>query len=842
VGEGGMGAVYKAHDRNLDRIVALKFLRENTLESAGARSRFLREARAVSRLNHRNIAVIHAIEECEGETFLVFEYLAGGTLRSRLQSLRSRGALLDTGQAARYAMEIAEGLAHAHAHGTIHRDIKPANIMFGPDGIPKVVDFGVSKLKGCETQTRTGDVLGTPLYMAPEQAQAKAVDERCDIFSLGLVLYEMVAGQPAFRADRSEAAAYRIVHDPVPPIPACPPKLTAIIQRSLEKNPERRYQRMADFAADLRRLVRGPAAAELPTETIHAGRPGRRRFRTATLAVTFIVLLATMFLAPVSGRLWPRLPADKRVAFLPFENATNDTSNEAFCDGLQESAIATLRQLQPGLVITPASEIRRMAIQTTDKASKLAGANVVVRGKVRKNGDRVEVDLSLFSPAKPRALDSRTIVYDPLRQASIQQETGLALAKMLGFNAAGRKLLTVSPVATADEAYLEGIGYSQRDDTAANLAKEIDALERATKADPNFTSAYVALSVAYQHNYRGTKDRQYLDRAREYAEKGISLDDSSASAHAASGAVLSLGGDQEGAIREFRRALALDPVNVEALRQLAAAYDVSGRTVDAEATYRKAVDSRRSDWLTLAELGAFHYNHQQYAEAEKDYRAAVALAPDNPTHHRNLGGVYTALGRFPDTERELLKSIELNPSSSAYSNLAAVYIYEARYRDAIYASQKALALLPPRIARAYSIWGNLGDAYRYTPDQAEKAADAYRHAIDQIEQQLAFDPDNAGLLASVAEYAAKMGDHKSALDAIGRAMRFAHGSRRVSFQAALVYEITGSRERALAALGDAIRGGYSLDEIAREPELAELRQDPRYKQILKTQPATNSSG
>jgi serine/threonine-protein kinase len=530
-----------------------------------------------------------------------------------------------------------------------------------------------------------------------------------------------------------------------------------------------------------------------------------------------------------------RLPAEKRVAILPFGNTGNDPNGQAFCDGLLESAVASLRQLEPSLVVIPAADIRRLAVTTADQARKLAGTNLVISGTVQRTGKSVQIDLKLMDPRTPRLLDQAQVVYDSGQSGSIQERLGAALVKLLGLKVPERKRDPASRVPAANEAYLEGSGYLQRFDIPGNLDKGIAALQRATAQDPDFAAAYIALSGAYQRRFRETKDRQFLDLARDNAAKALDLNGSSADARVASGVVLSLGGDQEGAITEFRRAISIDPLNTDALRELAAAYDSAGRTADAEATYRKAVELRPNDWITLADLGVFHNNHQQYAEAEKDFLSVVALVPDSPAQHRNLGGVYIKMGRFPDAERELLKSIGLGPTSSAYTNLAALYLYLGRYRDAIGPAHEAIRLAPATYRSAFTLWGNLADAYRYTPDQAAKAPAAYQRAIQEAERQLAFEPDNPALLANVAVYSAKMGDRGRALDAIGRAMRFAHGNSKISFQAAIVYELTGARDRALAALGDATRGGYSPDEIAREPELAKLRQDPKYKSILAAQ-------
>jgi eukaryotic-like serine/threonine-protein kinase len=834
VGEGGMGVVYRANDLTLDRIVALKFLRSSALQSPDHRSRLVQEARAVSRLSHRHIAVIHAIEEHEGDTFLVFEYLPGGTLRSVLESAPAREHGLDARQAAAYGAQIADGLAHAHANGIIHRDIKPGNIMFARDGGLKVVDFGISRMADAATQTETGTVQGTPPYMSPEQAAGKPVDARSDIFSLGLVLYEMVAGRPAFAAGSAAAVAHRILYDEVPSLPAgCPTKLAAIIRRALEKSPDARYQRMVELADDLKAFLSAPGTGqEIPTETIAGARRVRSRRGAILGAAVLAAAVGLLALAPLRERIWPQLPADKRVTILPFVDAAHDPANQAFCDGLLESAVATLRQLQPALVITPAVEVNRLKITDAGAARQLAGANLVVRGTVRRSGSKAQIDVSLFDPAKSRPLRSAHAAYDSGQPGSIQEKTGEAVAQLLGIAIPERHLTAASRIASANEAYLEGTGYAERYDIAGNLEKAVAALERATGQDPNFTAAYVALSTAYQRRYRDTKDRQYLDRARDSAAKALALDGSAASAHTAAAVVLSLSGDQDAAIAAFRRAMSLDRLNVDAVRELAAAYAAAGRTADAEATFRRAAELRPTDWTTLAQLGDFHNRRQQYAEAEKDFRAVIALVPDSPMQHRNLGGVYIYLGRFAEAERELLRSIELRPNASAYSNLAAAYIYLGRYREAIGVLEKALQLPSAGGGYAYTLWGNLGDAYRYTPPAAAKAPDAYAHAIQALEQQLAFDPDNAGLLATVAEYAAKRGDKARALDAIGRAMRFAHGDRKVSFRAALVYELTGSRNRALAALGEAVRGGYSVEEIAREPEFAKLRLDDGYRKLV----------
>jgi serine/threonine-protein kinase len=325
------------------------------------------------------------------------------------------------------------------------------------------------------------------------------------------------------------------------------------------------------------------------------------------------------------------------------------------------------------------------------------------------------------------------------------------------------------------------MGYPQRRDLTGNTDKAIQFLARATQEDPRFAAAYVALSDAYRSRHLDTGDRSFLESARINAGSALELDSGSAGAHAAFEETLSSGGDRGGAVTELRPSLATDPLNVEAVRGLAKVYDSNGRVAEAQEIHETAIGLRPNDWVSLADLGIFHSRHQEYAEAEKDFRAVLALLPDSPAQHRNPGGVYNCMGRRGDAERELLKSLALGPTPIAYSKLGALYIYEGRFRDAIGVLQNAVQLTPTGFRGAHILWGNLADAYRYTPDHAPKSIVAYQRAIRGAEQLLAFAPNNPYLLSS-AVYWAKLGDRNQALDNIGRAMSFAHGNRDVGFQ------------------------------------------------------------
>jgi serine/threonine-protein kinase len=800
VGQGGTGVVYRANHQTLDRTVALEFLRDSALESEVGRGRFIQEARSISRLTDRHIADIHGIKEAEGEIFLVFEYLPGGTLKSRLEALNLRDERMRPEQVAEYGEQLAEALACAHTNGIIHRDVKPANIMFARDGDLKIVDFGWSKLRGREDIAGPGVVQGTPLHVSPQQACGKRIDERSDILSLGMVLYEMASGRPPFVSDERQGIIHQLIHEPAQPIaeitPGFPPKLDAIITRALEKEPAARYQRMLDLAADLRSFRRGVSDSErvpddIPTQTmVRRLFSSPRRMRVwAGAAAVLMVLAATALAPPPRDRLWYRLPAERHLAILPFEIIGSDPVNRAFCDGLLESSTAMLTQLgqaDKNLVITPVSEIRRQSIQTAETTRKLAGADFVVRGTVQRKGSRIRVSRSPLDARKPREIRGPAVIaYDHRQPASIQEHVVRALGQLVDLRITADEPGRPddrSASAAANQDYLQGMGYLQRHDLTGNTDKAIQFLARATQEDPRFATAYVALSDAYRSRYLDTEERSFLESARINAGSALELDSGSAGAHAAFEETLSSGGDREGAVTELRSSLATDPLNVEALRGLAKVYDSNDRVAEAEEIHERAIGLRPNDWVSLADLGIFHSSHQEYAEAEEDFHAVLALLPDSPAQHRNPGGVYICMGRRGDAERELLKSIALGPTPIAYSNLGALYIYEGRFKDAIGVLQNAVQLTPTGFRGAHILWGNLADAYRYTPDRAAKSIVAYQCAIREAEQLLAFAQNDPNLPGSFAVDWAKLGDRNQALDNIGRAMSFADGNRDVGFR------------------------------------------------------------
>jgi TolB-like protein/predicted Ser/Thr protein kinase len=381
LGGGGMGVVYRAEDLKLKRTVALKFLPHEWSGDANSRERFMREAQAASALDHPHICTIYEIDETDdGQLFIAMAFYEGETLKKRID----RGPL-PTREAVNFAIQAAEGLTKAHEKGITHRDIKPANLLVTSEGDVKIVDFGLAKLAGEHGLTRTGSTVGTPHYMSPEQARGEEVGPATDIWSLGVVLYEMVTGVRPFRADSADAVIHAIRHDQPMPIrdlrPDPPPMLERIVQRAMEKDPENRYVSAEELLTDLRTLEEAESEASLKTTTVPAA-TGTRRWLTVAAPIAGVVLLAVVALllwqAPKAPPPGPTEEGPKRIVVLPFDNL-GPPEDEYFADGMTEEIISRLA-----------------AVSGLEVISRTSAMNYKGTGKnVRQIGEELEVHYAL---------------------------------------------------------------------------------------------------------------------------------------------------------------------------------------------------------------------------------------------------------------------------------------------------------------------------------------------------------------------------------------------------------------------------------------------------------------
>ncbi len=405
LGEGGMGVVYKAIDSRLHRAVALKLLAPQFASSPERLSRFREEAQAISTLNHPNIETIYEIDEDKEGTFLVLEYLPGGTVSDSLKALAAEGRLLPIGAVIDCAIQIADGLSHAHEHGVVHRDIKTGNLMLTENGSVKITDFGLAQLATAKDAGDSGTAAGTPSYMAPELAGLLPADYRSDIFSFGIVLFELITNRVPFDAPTPAETLWQIVHQPTPDIrksrPGVPPGLETIVRRALRKSPADRYRSMRDVLSELQALQR-----TLKSDTI--GVPALRQSRVRTGVLISAIIAGVFCLSSVPDRR-ASLPQEKRVVVLPFSCMPRNPENQAFCDGLVDSLttqLGGLQQYDPSVWVVPATESRGTAGTDGRKIARKAGATLALAGAVWRADDHVSISATLFDSIGFRTIRS----------------------------------------------------------------------------------------------------------------------------------------------------------------------------------------------------------------------------------------------------------------------------------------------------------------------------------------------------------------------------------------------------------------------------------------------------
>ncbi|HET7292795.1 MAG TPA: protein kinase [Vicinamibacteria bacterium] len=861
LGSGGMGDVYRARDLKLGRDVAIKFLPARFSADRMRLARFEQEARAASALNHPNLITVHDVDRtADGHPYIVMELVRGRTLREAL----TPGRPLLTRRALELAAQATEGLAKAHAAGIVHRDLKPENLMITEDGFVKILDFGLAKLvvsdadsdaetaehtpqesrteDGLSPRTAVGAVLGTTGYMSPEQARGRQVDYRTDQFSCGAILYEMATGTRAFRRETNAQTLTAIIEDEPEPIavlnPRCPAPFRWIIERCLKKDPGERYASTLDLARELRTVcdrfeeTSAPGGAAPPA----LARGLRRSVAAAALGALLLAAAGTALWRPLAARLAARkVPTEKHVAVLPFQVDGDEAVGRAFSDGIVETLASKLTRLEgvgEALWVVPMSEVRAAGIASAAAARRAFGVTLVVTGSAQLVKDRARVTANLVDARTLRQLRSTAPLDMPLTDAALLQDSVVgAVAGLLELELDGtsRRLLSQggTQVAGAYEHYLRGRGHLVRYDDAQSLELAIGAFQHAIQQDPNFALAYAGLGEAYWGQYELQARPESVELARKACRRALDLNDLLAPVHVTLGIVAVGTGKAEEALARFRRALDLEPAGAEAQLGLARALASAGQTAAAEAAYRAAVERRPSYWGAHSALGAFYYRQGRYADAERAFRRVIELVPESPRGYSNLGGLYHLMGRTDEAIAMLEKSLAVGPTPDAASNLATIHFYSGSYGKAARAFEKVAALRPGD----YWLWFNLASAYYWAPGERDKSQGAYRRAADLGERARAINPRDAELLAGLAEVYAHLGQAKRARELAGQALRLAPLDGRVLFRAACLFEGLGERSRSLALIRQAIENGYSVEQVARSPDLEALRADPRFKAL-----------
>jgi len=660
LGEGGMGVVYKARDTRLDRIVAVKFLPQHLTGTEEERARFVQEAKAAATLNHPNVCTIYGIEEHDGQQFIEMEFVEGSTLRTRIGS-----SGLPVQDATAFATQIGEALREAHARGIVHRDVKSENIMVTARGQIKVMDFGLAKLKGTSRLTKTSSTIGTLAYMAPEQIQGEAVDARSDIFSFGVVLFELLTGRLPFRGEHEAAVMYSILNEEPASVaavrPEVDPELERIIQRALEKDPEDRYQHVDDMVSELRRMQKksGRLSRPLPTQppgqtippppsgpqTSRVQAPGRSRHLllggvAATVAVGVLVSVYVLVLTPPSSI--------RSMAVLPFVNQSGDPELEFLSDGFTETLINRLSRL-PGVTMMSRSSVFRFKGEGVDPVEAGASLSVqaVLTGRILQREGQITVGVELVDVRDQSHIWGEQYNRRSTDVIGLQDEITREISHQLRVTLTGEEEKVLTRSATRDNEaytlYMKGrFHWNKR--TREGFEAAASYLREAIEKDPGFALAYAGLADCYSvmSSYFILTPEEAQNKARAAAEKALDLDPSMAEPFVTLAAITAeYDWEWEKGEEYFKRAIALNP-------NYATAHQWYGEA--------------------MAAMGRIEESIQELQKAQK-------LDPLSPIIATSLGLAYAWVGRYDEARTTVRKALELDPAFPRALWLRAMILY-----------------------------------------------------------------------------------------------------------------------------------------------------------------------
>jgi serine/threonine-protein kinase len=842
LGQGGMGRVYKAYDKDLDRVVALKVVRHGVMGEVDALKRFKQELVLASKISHKNILRIHDMGEVGDTKFITMAYVEGLDLYGILRD----NPKMPLERVMKFATQFAEALAAAHAEGVVHRDLKPQNILVNKDDQIFISDFGLAKSfeEGAIGMTRTGAFLGTPRYMSPEQVEGKPADQRSDLYAYGLILYEMVTGDVPFTGETTLKVMYqRIQEKPKSPKlvnPALPNWLVRLIMRCLERVPADRYQSAYEILADLQ----GSRSGSSTSRTVQIEIPEFASRRWTWVVAGVVLLVALVFAIPpvrhlilglkngtgISGI--PPVSQGKYVAIMPFRVLGDEQSLSYIAEGMNEALSAKLFQLKEVKLASETAVAKVSEKEPLGKIARTLGVNLVVQGVIQGDAQKLGVIVNLMDPVEGKKVWTQQFTGSAKDLLTIEDQISSQLVTALNVKASSEEMARAAERPTdnvdAYDLYLRGRQALRGPDVVKSAQASMDYFEQGIKKDPGFALAYSGLADASLTLYREKKDAFYAQKALSAAQHAEQLKDTLPEVHFSLGSVYLRTGKTPEAIAELKRGLALAPNSDEGYVRLGNAYMEGGQKDEAIAAYNKAIEVNPYYWGHHIVLGNAYFSIGKTEEALAEFKRVTELDPENVRGWDNLGNALQRLGRVEDALPAYQKSIVLEPTWSAHSNLGNAYFMLKRYNEAIPAFEKATELGPNQELAM----GNLADAYRAS-GQKDKAMATYDKAIALAFQDLQVNAQNTGAMEDLALYYAKKGDSRHGAEYIQRARTIDKKDVGLIYVQATVENLAGKQADALRTLKEAFAKGYPVKGAQDDPELANLLSTPEFQAMMK---------
>lgn len=859
LGEGGMGVVYKAQDTKLDRFVALKFLPSHLSQSEQEKSRFFQEAKSASALNHPNVCTIYGIDEFEGQQFIEMELVDGVTLRHKI----SEAPLLSIKQVVDYGIQIAEALQEAHSKGIIHRDVKAENIMVNSKNLIKVMDFGLAKLKGSLKLTRTSSTIGTLAYMSPEQIQGIEADMRSDIFSYGVVLFELATGKMPFRGEHEAAIMYSIVNEEPENAQKVrediPPEMLHIIKKSLEKDPDDRYQSMAEIIVDLRRLrkestkvvrtqefLKSDRSTSLDSVSVSAAASKLVLSPKYVIGAVGIVLLvaALLLFRDAIGGIFGAANEKKIIVVLPFENL-GPTDKEYFVDGMTDEVTSRLSSLSGLRVIARSSATQyKNTAKSFQQIGNELGVNYILQGTVRWeaiNGEtHVRVNPTLINVHDGTQVWSQSMESVLSSAFKLQSDIASRVASAMDIALAKTEQKSLESSLTenseAYDYYLQALNYSNRSSSPSDMEISIRLLEKAIRIDPSFAAAYAALARINAATYWFFYDRsaRRVEMARTAAEKALEIAPDLSESHEAMGwYYYHTQLDYDNALKQFALALQYRPNNSFVYYGIASVQRRQGNMRGAVESYTKAISGNPRAADIIRQRGETQILLREYEEAEMNFRKALELTPDvTAIYWEQMKNMLLWRGDVAGL-REVLRTAQ---RLGKVDEMDKLLIYMGYYVESINGNYSAAI-------RELENCGTpelLKSQFEYAPTvmlRADierlrgKSADAkkyYDSARIMIEQKIQLNPKDERLYGALGLTLAYLGKNDEAVRAGQRGVELLpvekeawRGSFRL-IDLARIYAITGNHEKAMDLL-------ERLLSMPSEISTVFLKVDPNWK-------------
>ena len=848
IGSGGMGVVYKAEDTKLKRTVALKFLHPELTRDPEAKARFIREAQAASALEHPNICNIHEIGETDdGQLFIVMACYEGQTLKEKISS----GPLL-VEDAIDIAIQISEGLAKAHEKGMVHRDIKPANILITTDGIVKILDFGLAKLAGQAQLTKDSSTLGTVAYMSPEQCSGREVDHRTDIWSFGVMVYEMLTGGLPFPGDYEQAIIYAILNEEPKALEIIPSQLQGVVRKALCKNPEDRYQTIKELLNELNQIKSNLII--LPENKPILAKIGT--FINNNIAVVLIPIILTLAVIAVIYFIQtePTIETShiKRLVVLPFENLSA-SEDEYFADGITEEITSRLATLKGLGVISRTSALHyKNADKTIRQIGKELNVDYILEGTVRWQHSGEDESRVRITPQLIRVSDDTHLWSEPYDRVfqdifSIQSEIAKQIVQQLDItlSESENKAIQVKPTdnLVAYKAYLQGLDYLKYSHAPEDqYCKAQKMFEQAIELDPNFTLAYVKLSEThrslYFFGYDHTSER--LKKTKEAVDKALKLQPRLPAVHVALGYYYYQGHlDYDKALKEFSIAAKSLPNDNELLANIAYVWRRQGLFEQAINNLEYALTLSPNNAMLMAELAQSYLSIRKYEDAVRYCDQCIGIAPDNKWAYLIKVLCYWCWQEDIVSARSVLE--DMPDKGSPYSILF-LYLQEIYERD-YQGSLDRLSTLSGELIEVQSAFTPksllAGWAYSLLNDSlhAKSSFESARILLEEALQEQSDDPrvhSSLGLVyAGLGRKEEAIREGKKAMELYPVSKDALLGTNRI-MDLISIYVMTGSYDDAIDQITYllSIPSYHSINYFRLIPRMDPLRKLPRFQKLV----------